>query len=288
MNFQNIPRSDKVIKKAFIPKLDALCFFDYEQIELRLLAYYMSQAGDDTMSQAIRDGKDLHTESAAAALRIARDLTDEERQVGKTLNFSMVYGGGKPTLVRQLGLGWDEAGTLLANFHTKWPGIRLVQDQIRLRIIQRGLGHPFVEARYVLDQAQRKRNGVSELMEVAVRGGGYITTLWGRHLHPESDHKALNALVQGCAADLMRSALVKVHGYTQAEGLSSHLVNVVHDELILDATLIEVPLLAERVPALMDHAPISEVVPIGTDMEWSRTTWADKTAYDREEMHVAA
>jgi DNA polymerase-1 len=285
VNYQNIPRSDKVVKKAFVPKLDAFLFADYEQIELRLLAFYMSSLGDDSMTQAIVDGKDLHTESAIGALRLARAPSDEERQVGKTLNFSMVYGGGKPTLVRQLGLSWDEAGRLLSNFHETWPGIRLVQDSIREMVVRRGLGYDRLRARSALEEARRRRNGVSELMEVAVRGGGYVTTLWGRHLHPESDHKALNALVQGCAADLMRNALVKVHKHLRGEGLRSHLVSQVHDEIIIDAAEDELPTLASCVPVLMDHAPISQVVPIGTDLEVSRGTWADKETY-REETYA--
>lgn len=244
MNVQNIPRSDKVVKRAFVPKLDAFLFFDYEQIELRLLAYYMVSLGDPSMADAIKAGKDLHTESAMAALSLPT-LTDEQRQVGKTLNFSMVYGGGRPTLMRQLGVTFPEATELLRKFHARWPGIALVQTAIESRLRERG----------------------------------YITTLWGRHLHPESEHKALNALVQGCAADLMRSALVKVHEHLDSNLMASHLVLTIHDELILDAVEAEIPYLVETVPTLMDHPPVSELVPIGTDCEISRTTWADKIPY---------
>lgn len=247
MNIQNIPRSDKVVKRAFVPKLDAFLFFDYEQIELRLLAYYMASLGEPSMAQAILDGKDLHTESAMAALGLS-ELTDEQRQVGKTLNFSMVYGGGRPTLMRQLGIEFKEAGVLLRNFHGRWPGIQLVQNAITARLQERG----------------------------------YITTLWGRHLHPESEHKALNALVQGCAADLMRAALVKVHRHLDSNLMASHLVLTIHDELVLDATEHEIPYLVDVVPTLMDYSPVSEVVPIGTDCEISWTTWADKEPYEKE------
>jgi len=256
VNIQNIPRSDKVVKRAFRPKLDALLYFDYEQIELRLLAYYMASLGDPSMASAIWDGKDLHTESAMAALGLP-SVTDEQRQVGKTLNFSMVYGGGRPTLMKQLGISFEEAGQLLRKFHARWPGIQLVQNVISEQIA----------ARTTPDEP------------------GYITTLWGRHLHPESDHKALNALVQGCAADLMRAALVKVHRHLDSNLMASHLVNQVHDELQIDAVASEIPYLVEVVPRLMDHPPVSEIVPIGTDCEISFSTWADKQAYDREETY---
>lgn len=245
MNLQNIPRADKTVKRAFVPKLDAFLFFDYQQIELRLLAYYMACLGDYSMAQAIKDGKDLHTESSMAALHLDREPTDEERQVGKVLNFSIVYGGGRPTIMRQLDLEWKEAGIILSNYHRRWPGIQLVGNTIQQTIDQRG----------------------------------YIKTLWGRHLHPESQHKALNALVQGCAADLMKAGLVKVHRWLDENVSDSHLVLTIHDELVLDAAYREVPLLVGNVPELMSHPPVDAVVPIGVDAEISTTTWADKTSY---------
>lgn len=244
MNFQNIPRHDKVIKRAFVPKLDALFFFDYSQIELTLLAYYMAACGDTSMARAITAGNDLHVESARAALGVEGDLTDEERQVGKTLNFSLVYGGGRPTLMRQLDITWPEAGALLRGFHRRWPGVALLVEAIK-------------------QKCERQ---------------GYIKTLWGRHLHPESQHKALNALVQGCAADLMRSSLVNVHKVFDPT-MESHLVSNIHDEIIMDAAEKEYDQVATIVPELMDYEPVSRVVPIRVDVEWSTTNWAEKEPY---------
>lgn len=249
MNYQNIPRGDKVIKEAFVPKLDVLMFFDYVAIEMRLLAFYMASCGDSSMVEAIASGLDLHTESARGALGIyGRDLTDSERQVGKVLNFSIVYGGGAPTLMRQLGISYQEARAILEAYHARWPGIRLVQGQITQRLAERG----------------------------------YITTMWGRHLRPESDHKALNALVQGCAADLMKSAIVKVDMWFVENGqLKSHPVSVIHDELILDATNDERDVLATEIPTLMADDRIGSVIPILVDVEISDTTWAAKQPYER-------
>lgn len=245
MNIQNIPRKDKVVKASFKPKQDAFLFFDYSQIELVLLAYYMAAIGDTSMVEAICSGKDLHVESAKGALNKS-SVTEEERQVvGKTLNYSMVYGGGRPTLMRQLGITFPEADSLLSNYHARWPGIKMVQAAIESRIKERG----------------------------------YITTLWGRHLHPESQHKALNALVQGCAADLMKVGLLKVHKHLQEQETQAHLVLTIHDELVLDSTEAEIPSLAVAVPSLMDYAPVSEVVPIQVECEISRTTWAEKELY---------
>lgn len=245
MNLQTIPRKDKVIKRAFVPKLDALLFFDYDQIELRLLAFYMAVLGDGSMADAIKAGKDLHSESAIGALGLHTTPTDEERQVGKTLNFSLVYGGGTPTIMRQLGVTFPEARKLLRNFHARWPGIQIVQS--------------------VIDTEMARK--------------GYIKTLFGRHLHPDSEHKRLNALVQGCAADLMRNALVTVDGHLCDERADSHLINVVHDEIQIDAREDEIPGLVDNVPRWMDYEEVSKVVPIGTSCEISWTTWADKEAY---------
>ncbi len=247
MNYQNIPRSDKVVKAAFVPKKDAFLLCDYDSIELRLLAFYMDSVGDPRMIQAIKagdaGGDDLHTISARGALLLSGPITDEQRQVGKVLNYSIVYGGGAPTLMRQLGLTFQEAKNLLASFHDQWPGIRLVQNQIEARLTERG----------------------------------YITTLWGRHLHPDSPHKALNALVQGCAADLMKSALVKLDNATL--NMESHMVSVIHDEVIFDCVEGELPWLAENVPVLMRDERVHSVMPIEVAVEVSRTTWAEKEPY---------
>ena len=117
------------------------------------------------------------------------------------------------------------------------------------------------------------------LIQGRVSERGYITTLWGRHLHPRSLHSALNALIQGCAADLMKWAMIQVHNWTKDEQLVSHLINTVHDELILDAIKDELPLLAERVPELMTFEPVQAVVPIKPEPDVSWTTWADKEPY---------
>ena len=184
--------------------------------------------------------------------QLDREPTDAERQLGKNLNFSMVYGGGKPAVMRYLlefdphtTPSWKRATEVLENFHSRWPGIRTVQA--------------------VIDE---KLDSI-----------GYITTMFGRELHPESRHKALNALVQGCAADLMRNSLVNVDDVLCSERAKSHLINSVHDEIQIDAVEEEIPQLVVEVPTLMDYEPISQLVPITTECEITRTTWADKEAY---------
>jgi DNA polymerase-1 len=267
VNFQNIPRSDKTVKQAFIPKLDALMFFDYKQIEYRLLAFYIAHTLQDlSMAEVFARGDDLHAESARAILD-KQDVTDEERNTGKTYNFLTIYGGGAAKAAESLGIPFKVAQRQQKVFHERWPSIKLLNNP------------PFRNGGYGAGE-------VAGVIQNRLESRGYITTLWGRHLHPEAPHKALNALVQGCAADLLRASLVKAHEGLIEEGFQSHLVNNVHDELIIDATLEEVPELALLVPHLMDDALISEFVPVEVDVEWTTTNWADKQPY--KEASIAA
>lgn len=245
MNIQNIPRTQKDVKRAFVPKLDAFLFFDYKAIEVRLLAYYLSRTiRDNTLSTEIIDGMDPH-KVTAQGLYGRENVTDEERQVGKTLNFSIIYGGGTPTIMRQLDVPYKEARRLLKAYHQTRPGINQLKDIISQKLVSQG----------------------------------YITNLYGRRLRVQEDHKALNALIQGSAADLMRDAVIRVHNELY-QHYSSHIVNIVHDEIILDATNSEVPTLVQIIPNLMGNKTVEEYVPIEVDCEISHTNWADKEEYN--------
>lgn len=257
MNVQTLPRKDKVVKKAFVPKLDAFLFADYPNIELKLLAFYLESIGFPSMAEAFRAGADLHRESAAGIYGLPADqLDDEQRQVGKTLNFSIVYGGGVPTLIEQ-GVAADgkAAMQLLRGYHNRWPGIGW---ESKRRPADHGTLIDGIKSR--------------------INERGYITTLYGRHLHPRSMHSALNALCQGCAADLMKWAMVRTDDSLKHYGMRSHIVNMVHDELILDCAADELPALVQSLPQWMTDDRIEAVVPIVPEPEVSTTTWADKEA----------
>lgn len=259
MNIQTLPRKDKLVKRAFVPKLDYFLFADYDQIEMRILAYYMAKLGDTSMKDVLADpDTDLHVESAKGIFRLDRDPTDPERQLGKNMNFSMVYGGGKPAVLRYLHQfnmetdgdkvpeTWKYAQEVLDRFHARWPGIgRVVRG---------------------LKEANAER--------------GYIRTINGFPLHPESEHKMLNMLVQSGAAEFTRRSLRITYKELGKLGFQSHLVCTVHDENALDVLADEFYALAELVPVWMDCFPeVSEVVPITTSLEVSDTNWADKKGY---------
>lgn len=244
MNVQNIPRSQKDVKRGFVPKLDAFLFFDYKAIEVRLLAYYLARSiGDKSLANEINCGSDPH-KITAQGLYGRENITDEERQVGKTLNFSIIYGGGTPTIMRQLGVSFKEARRLLKAYHDTRPGIKVLNERIG----------------------------------DAINTRGYITSLYGRRLHILESHKALNALIQGSAADLMRDSVVQVNNILYAN-YATHIVNIVHDEIILDADKHEISELVSVIPTLMGNKTVSEFVNIETDCEISWSNWADKEEY---------
>ncbi len=258
MNFQNIPRTNTLIKRAFLPKLDSFACFDYEQVEYRILAFYLAEAcGDDSMAETFRQGHDPH--ATTAGLVLGRDIkNDDERQIGKTLNFSIVYAGGVPTVLRQMaraGIACDRetAREWIRELHSQMPSVRVLYD----------------------------------LVAEETRSKGYVFDVFGRHYRPDPTisyrdalRKMVNALIQGCAAGLARQALVKIDKGTDMCGLESHMVNFVHDEIIMDSAEHELDDLAELMPVWMDNEIISKIVPITVEMNVGRT-WADKEKYVR-------
>lgn len=244
-----------MVKRAFVPKLDYLLFSDYKQIEMRILAYYMAMMGDDSMAKVLADpAADLHTESAKGIFRLEREPLDPERQLGKNMNFSMVFNAGTPAVMKYL-LAFNQesedkvpvtypyAKEILARFHGRWPGI------------------------------QRVKMGIHEVHQAR----GYLKTIAGARLHPYSQHAEISAIVQSSAAEIMREGLRRCHRGLREEGMQAHLISVVHDEFIFDVPADELSALAERVPIWMDsYAFVSEVLPITVDIEVSETNWASK------------
>jgi DNA polymerase-1 len=267
INLQTMPRSTKVVKRAFVPKLGAFVFADYSNIELRLLAMYLASIGHPSMVHTFVAGADLHTETARGVLGLTPDLdafpkygiSDEARQVGKTMNFSIVYGGGMPTLMKQLGVTAPEALELLRTYHNTWPGIGW--ETKRKKAAEGTL------IRTLLAQVEARTQPGQP---------GYIKTLYGRHLHPRAAHSTLNALCQGCAADLKKWAMVQCYRGLRDGGFQTHLVNEVHDELMFDAPVEELPEVCALIPEWMTDPRIQDIIDIKPECEVSYTSWADK------------
>lgn len=214
-----------------------------------------AQLGDYTMCENFAKGIDPHTATARLMLGLddTVELTDAQRQVGKTGNFSIMYAGGVPTIMRQLKCDKEEAKRLLARLRATMPGIKELNDE---------LIHTF-------------------------RTRGYVRSIAGRHLSVDpaivaksgmdrAESALLNYIIQGSAAELMRHGLIKMHYWLRDRGFQSHIVNVVHDEAQLDVVIPELEALCANLPRLMGNAEVEEYVAIAVDIEVSETSWADK------------
>lgn len=261
MNYQNIPRKDKVVKRAFKSKFDdgVLTFFDFGQIEARLAAMFMSQLGWDGLRQDILRGVDVHRRMAGIIYGVPEDqVTEAMRDRAKTGFFGMLYGAGAKRFAEILNASgpasWKEftgspvkqnkARQIVQDFRDAMPGLDLLAEACQRRANQRG----------------------------------YIETPWGRQLRPEpwGEHKIPNALIQGTAADLMKQALVNVGRWRKTSPLTSQPVSVIHDEIIFDGPLSELNNLAVAIPPLMTDERISKHIPVVVEVEYSTTTWDKK------------
>lgn len=267
-NYQNIPRSDKTVKRAIIPKRGALSEFDYSQVEPRLFAYFAAKGlGDPTVADWYRDGRDVYREIAAKAYgKAVENITEDERQHGKVFFLMSLYGAGPRKIGAELEIPYGEAKDFYLAFHDGLPQIK-------------GLSNPRPQ------NERAMRFWTPGLVERTLQRRGYLVTPWGRHLHPPrfGEHKMLNALIQGSAADLMKASILRAHRWQREDAgeLTSRMVATVHDSLMLDGPVAELPTLHEIVPALMTDEPwLTDVVPLAVDHEIALTNWAEKIGYD--------
>lgn len=223
--------------------------FDFSKIEPRLLAYFASKKGDDTLAGYLRNGRDPYKAIVSEMYGKSEDeLTDREYKDGKILFLSLVYGAGVRSIRAAFGLDQKAAKARINQFHRAWPIVRELQDDV-----------------------------------VSIAGRrGYIRTPWGRRLHMEDfgEHKLLNKLIQGSAAHALKRALIRTDEWLQSSGLESHMILTIHDSIDFDGPADEVSILHENVPMLMTDEPlISVVVPILVEHEVSVANWAEKIPY---------
>ena len=204
---------------------------DYHQIELRMLA---SMAGETSMIEAFRNGVDIHTKTAMDVFGIDRpeDVTPEQRRRAKTVNFGIVYGISDFGLAEQLGISRKEAADFIETYYQKFPKIRTYM------------------------------NSIVEFCEEH----GYVTTLCGRRREiPEIHDKnrmvrefgkraAMNAPIQGSAADLIKIAMLKIDAEMKKQNVQSKMILQVHDELIFDVPKEELELMTKLVTDGMCNA----------------------------------
>lgn len=253
-NLQNIPvrtERGREIRKAFIPRSSdyTLVSADYSQIELRIVA---AISGDPNMCLAFREGKDIHTATAARVYNVSEaDVTKEMRYKAKSVNFGIIYGQGAFGLADNLGISRTEAKEIIANYKREFPGIQEYMDSTIKFAKEKG---------YVETLMGRKR--------------------WLRDIHSSNftvrgfaERNAINSPIQGSAADMIKLAMHKIHSQLKGAKMKSKMILQVHDELIFDAHKSEVEQLkAIIIEGMQTALPLPNHVPViaecGTGANW--------------------
>jgi DNA polymerase-1 len=250
-NLQNIPvRTDigREIRRAFIPDEGSILLAaDYSQIELRLMA---DMSADPDMLAAFHSGEDIHRATAAKIYKVAvDDVTDAQRRNAKTANFGIIYGISAFGLSERLSIPRSEAKMLIDGYFESYPHIKDYID----RCVEKA------------------------------RNDGYVTTVMGRRrylpdinsrnagLRSFAERNAVNAPLQGSAADIIKLAMIRIYGKIKAEGLASRMIMQVHDELVFNVVPEELPRLQKIVVEEMEGAYSGKVkleVSCGTGQNW--------------------
>lgn len=248
-NLQNIPvrtEEGREIRRGFVAAPGhRFVAADYSQIELRVLAHYMEKFHhDSSMAEAFRAGRDIHATTASRLFDVEIDSVDKnQRRIAKTVIFGVIYGISAFGLSQRLAMARGEAQGLIDGIFREFPGLRA-----------------YIEATLAFG-----------------REHGYVSTLFGRRRQMAdlkasgprragAEREAINAPIQGTAADIMKIAMLQVAEALRAQGLRTRLLLQVHDELILEAPEDEVEAAKQLVRAVMEGA-YQLAVPLGVDVE---------------------
>ncbi|MCW9039772.1 MAG: DNA polymerase I, partial [Rhodospirillales bacterium] len=250
-NLQNIPirtEEGRKIRCAFVPKDGhVLLSADYSQIELRLLAHV---AGIDVLKDAFRNDVDIHALTASQVFGVPIEGMDPMvRRKAKAINFGIVYGISAFGLANQLGIGRGEAAAYIEAYFEKYPGIRAYMDETK-------------------EQARKQ---------------GFVSTLYGRKVHLRgiadrnpsvrnfAERAAINAPIQGGAADIIKRAMIRLPGELKAAGLDAGMLLQVHDELVFEVPAAQVDATRDVVRRVMEGAAALSVpltVDVGAGKNW--------------------
>ncbi len=251
-NLQNIPVREEMgrrIRKAFIPSDDdhVLLSADYSQVELRLMAHL---SGDESLIAAFEHGEDIHAATAARLFGKPLDeVTSEERRRAKTANFGIIYGISAFGLSQRLEIPRKEARELIDGYFASYPKVREYMERVVEKAREEGfVSTIFGRRRYLNDIASQ--NAVARGL---------------------AERNAVNAPIQGSAADIMKIAMIEVHRRFAAEGIRSRVILQVHDELVVDTLRSEQERVARIVAESMEHAADLKVrllVECGTGADW--------------------
>ncbi len=241
-NLQNIPirrANGREVRKAFIPRNNDYVLFsaDYSQVELRIIA---ALAEEKNMIQAFQEGLDIHTATAAKVFGVSVEEVDREmRSKAKAVNFGIVYGQSAFGLSQQLGIKRGEAKEIIDNYFAQYPGIKTYMENTINTAREKGYVETLMGRRKVLADINSRN--------ATVRGF--------------AERNAINAPIQGSAADIIKKAMIDVHAALKESSLQSKMLLQVHDELVFDALKTEVEDLKTLVTDKMQHA-VTIAVPL--------------------------
>ncbi|MGC2165413.1 MAG: DNA polymerase I [Gallionella sp.] len=250
-NLQNIPvrtAEGRRIREAFIaPQGSHIVSADYSQIELRIMAHL---SGDDGLLNAFSNNEDIHRATAAEIFMTSREeVSSEQRRYAKVINFGLIYGMSAFGLAKQLGVERSAASAYIERYFARYPGVKAYMDSTR-------------------EQAKQQ---------------GYVETVFGRRLWlPEinssngmrrqgAERAAINAPMQGTAADLIKLAMIAVHRWLEQQNMRSLLIMQVHDELVLEVPEAELQQVKEALPKLMcgvAELKVPLLVELGVGNNW--------------------
>ena len=250
-NLQNIPirsAEGRRIREAFVaPNGSRIVSADYSQIELRIMAHLSGDAG---LLKAFANNEDIHRATAAEIFMVApADVSNEQRRYAKVINFGLIYGMSAFGLAKQLGIERSAATAYIERYFTRYPGVKTYMDSTR-------------------EQARQQ---------------GYVETVFGRRLWlPEinsgngmrrqgAERAAINAPMQGTAADLIKLAMIAVQHWLEKESRQSRLIMQVHDELVLEVPQSELHQVKDMLPKLMcgvAELKVPLLVELGEGKNW--------------------
>ncbi|SEL61463.1 DNA polymerase I [Pseudomonas sp. NFIX51] len=250
-NLQNIPvrtAEGRRIRQAFIaPPGYKLLAADYSQIELRIMAHL---SRDEGLMNAFRNNLDVHTATAAEVFKVElKDVSSDQRRSAKAINFGLIYGMGAQKLGKDIGVDTKTAKAYIDTYFARYPGVREYMDRTRAQAAEQG----------------------------------YVETLFGRRLYlPEinsnkpqeragAERTAINAPMQGTAADIIKKAMVAVDSWLTASGLDAKVILQVHDELVLEVREDLVDKVSEEIRGYMSNAATLDVpllVEVGVGSNW--------------------
>jgi len=231
-NLQNIPiktEEGRMIRNAFVaPKGQKLLSIDYSQIELRIMAHLSK---DEGMINAFQNGEDIHSATAAEVFgNPGEAASEEDRRSAKAINFGLIYGMSAFGLGKALGIPRNMAQEYIDSYFAKYPGVKLYMEQTK---------------------------------EIA-REKGFVETLFGRRLYLPGIHSgrtrqaaeraAINAPMQGTAADIMKIAMINIQDWLEKENIKAKMILQVHDEVILEVATKEADSVATKISEIMSKA----------------------------------